>query len=47
MDVRVFFRQLAERFEAIELASPVELLHASFVGGPKRVPIRYRVRPPA
>jgi cytochrome P450 len=44
MDVRVFFRQLAERFEAIELAGPVELLHASFVGGPKRVPIRYRVR---
>ncbi len=45
MDVRVFFRQLVERFESIELAGPVELLHASFVGGPKRVPIRYRICP--
>ena len=45
MDVRGFFRQLAERVESIELAGPVERLHASFVGGPKRVPIRYRIRP--
>jgi cytochrome P450 len=44
MDVRVFFRQLVERFESIELAGPVELLHASFVGGPKRMPVRHRVR---
>ena len=44
MDLRVFFRQLVERFESIELAGPVELLHASFVGGPKRLPVRYRVR---
>jgi cytochrome P450 len=45
MDLRVFFRQLVERVESIELAGPVELLHASFVGGPKRVPVRYRIRP--
>ena len=45
MDLRVFFRQLVQRVESIELAGPVELLHASFVGGPKRVPIRYRIRP--
>jgi cytochrome P450 len=44
MDLRVFFRQLVDRVESIELAGPVELLHASFVGGPKHVPIRYRVR---
>jgi cytochrome P450 len=44
MDLRVFFRQLVERVESIELAGPVELLHASFVGGPKRLPVRYRVR---
>jgi len=44
MDLRVFFRQLVERVESIELAGPAELLHASFVGGPKRVPVRYRVR---
>jgi cytochrome P450 len=45
MDLRVFFRQLVERVESIELAGPVELLHASFVGGPKRMPVRYRIRP--
>jgi cytochrome P450 len=44
MDLRVFFRQLVERVDSIELAGPVELLHASFVGGPKRLPVRYRVR---
>ena len=45
MDLRVFFRQLSERIESIELAGPVERLHASFVGGPKHIPIRYRLRP--
>jgi cytochrome P450 len=44
MDLRVFFRQLVQRFDSIELAGPVELLHASFVGGPKRIPVRYRIR---
>ncbi len=45
MDLRVFWRQFAERVEHIELAGPVERLHASFVGGPKHVPVRYRIRP--
>jgi cytochrome P450 len=45
MDLRVFFRQLVERVDSIELAGPVELLRASFVGGPKRMPVRYRIRP--
>jgi len=45
MDLRVFFRQLSERLESIELAGPVDRLHASFVGGPKHLPIRYRLRP--
>lgn len=45
LDLKVFFRQLAERVESIELAAPVERLHASFVGGPKRMPIRYRLKP--
>ena len=44
LDLRVFWRQFAERFESIELTGPVKLLHASFVGGPKRLPVRYRVR---
>jgi cytochrome P450 len=45
LDLKVFFRQLAERLESIELAEPVERLHASFVGGPKRMRIRYRLKP--
>jgi cholest-4-en-3-one 26-monooxygenase len=43
MDLRVFFRQFVERFDEIDFAGPVERLHASFVGGPKRLPVRYRV----
>jgi cytochrome P450 len=45
LDLKVFFRQFAERVESIELAGPVQRLHASFVGGPKRLPIRYRLKP--
>jgi len=45
LDLKVFFRQFAERVESIELARPAERLHASFVGGPKRMPIRYRFKP--
>jgi len=47
MDLRVFWRQFVERVESIEPAGPVELLNASFVGGPKHVPVRMRVRPRA
>jgi cytochrome P450 len=45
LDLKVFFRQLAERLESIELVGPVERLHASFVGGPKRMRVRYRLKP--
>jgi cytochrome P450 len=45
LDLQIFFRQFAERVESIELAGPVDLLHASFVGGPKHVPVRYRLKP--
>ena len=44
LDLKVFWRQFAERFEMIELAGPIERLHASFVGGPKHLPVRYRIR---
>jgi cytochrome P450 len=47
LDLKVFFRQLAERLVDVELAGPVELLHASFVGGPKRMPLRLKLRPAA
>jgi cytochrome P450 len=45
MDLRVFWRQFARRCEAVEPAGPIELLHASFVGGPKRLPVRIKLRP--
>ena len=47
MDLRVFWRQLAERLVSIEPAAPAELLHASFVGGPKRLPVKLRLKPAA
>jgi len=45
MDLRVFWRQFAARCIAVEPDGPHELLHASFVGGPKRLPIRVKLRP--
>ncbi len=45
LDLQVFFRQLCERVESIEITGPVQNLHASFVGGPKRIPVRMRIRP--
>jgi len=47
LELRVAFAKLAERIAAIELAGPVSRLHSSFVGGIKRVPIRYRLVPRA
>jgi cytochrome P450 len=47
LDLTVFFSQFVERLESVELAAPIERLHASFVGGPKHLPIRYRLKPAA
>lgn len=47
MDLRVFWRQFVERVESVEYSGPVDLLHSSFVGGPKHVPVRMKLRPPA
>ncbi len=43
LELRVVFRHLAARLEQCELAGPVERLRSSFVGGIKRMPIRYRL----
>lgn len=45
MELRAFFRELLPRLESIEIAGEVEHTATTFVGGPKRVPIRYRLRP--
>lgn len=47
MDLRVFWRQFCERLVSIEPNGPAELLHASFVGGPKRLPLKLRLKPKA
>lgn len=45
LELRSAFRTLIPRLEHIELTGTVERLRSSFVGGIKRMPIRYRIRP--
>jgi len=45
MELRAFLRELLPWLESIELAGEPEYTSSTFVGGPKRVPIRYRIRP--
>jgi len=45
LELRVVFRHLAERLESIELAGPIERLQSSFLGGIKRMPVRWKIRP--
>ena len=45
LELRVVFRHLIERVEAIEVDGPVERLRSSFLGGIKRMPVRYRIKP--
>ena len=47
VELRVAFRHLIGRLVDAELASPIERLRSSQVGGIKRLPIRYRLRPAA
>ncbi|MFC4052566.1 cytochrome P450 [Actinomadura syzygii] len=41
MEVRAFFDELLPRLDSIELAGPPESIATTFVGGLKRLPIRY------
>jgi cytochrome P450 len=43
MEMRIFWEELLPRLESLELAGPPALTAATFVGGPKHVPIRYRL----
>jgi len=45
LELRAIFGELARRLETLELAGPVERMRSSFLGGVKRMPIRYRLRP--
>lgn len=44
MELRAFFRELLPRLESIELEREPEYTASTFVGGPKRMPVRYRIR---
>jgi cytochrome P450 len=44
MELRAFFRELLPRLESIEFAGIPEDIAGTFIGGPKRLPIRYRLR---
>ncbi len=47
LELRSAFRTLIPRLEHIELAGEPSRLRSSFVGGIKRMPIRYKLRPSA
>jgi cytochrome P450 len=44
LELAAFFRALLPRLESLELTGATEYTAATFVGAPKRVPIRYRLR---
>jgi len=45
LELKVIFRDLALRMDEVELAGTFERVRSSFLGGVKRMPIRYRIRP--
>jgi cytochrome P450 len=44
MELEAFLRELLPRLEHVELAGEPESMATTFVGGPKRLPIRFRLR---
>jgi cytochrome P450 len=45
LELQMAYRYLLPRLEEVELAGPVERLTSNLVGGIKRLPIRYKLRP--
>jgi len=45
LEIRVVLKHLLERLDEVELVGPVERLGSSLIGGIKRMPIRYRMKP--
>jgi len=43
MEMRILWEELIPRLESLELAGEPKLAMGNFVGGPKRLPIRYRI----
>ena len=46
LELQVAYKHLLPRLAEVELAAPPERLHSAMVGGVKRLPIRYKLRPP-
>jgi len=44
LEIRIFLEQLIPRLEEVDLAGPFERMRSSFLGGVKRMPIRYKLR---
>jgi cytochrome P450 len=44
LELQEIFRKIVGRLAEVELSGPVERLRSSFVGGIKRMPIRYRLK---
>lgn len=44
LELKIFWEELLKRVESIELAGEPILTAATFVGGPKNVPIRYKLK---
>lgn len=44
MELEAFFRELLPRLDHIELAGEPESMATTFVGGPKKMPVRYKLR---
>jgi cytochrome P450 len=45
LELRALFAELRERLVSIERTGPVDRIHSSFIGGIKRAPIRWELRP--
>ncbi len=45
LELQEIFKRLVARLESVELTGPIDRMASSFVGGIKRMPIRYRLRP--
>ena len=44
LEMRIFFEELLERLESIELSGPPIRSASTFVGGPRTVPVRFELR---
>jgi cytochrome P450 len=45
LEMAIAYKHLIPRIDEIELAGPVDRLSSSLVGGVKRLPIRYKLKP--